>query len=102
MIVTVQVDGGFAFFPKLNAAKTVDTVTLPTEEKNHIEALVKKARIGNIPKILSEPPQHTADVQTFVLTVRDGDRVHQVRATEPVKDTALASLLNFVLKRSDE
>ncbi len=102
MIVTVQVDGGFAFFPKLNAPKTVDTERLPAEEKNRIETLVKEAHVWDISEVLSEPPRHAADVQTFVVTVRDGDRVREVRAAEPVTDAGLASLLDFLLKRSDE
>jgi hypothetical protein len=102
MIVTVQVDGGFAFFPKLNAAKTLDTATLSADEKTRLESLIKEACAENFSKVLGQSPRHAADVRTFVVTVRDGDKTHQMRVTEPVTDKVLSTLLNFLLKRSNE
>lgn len=100
MIIKIRRDGGLAYFPEMNAVKTLDTEALPENEKQYVEELIAKADLGRPPETFGARPKGAADMQMIVLTLLENGLVHQVRIFEPVKDQELSSLIDYLLNRS--
>lgn len=96
MVITLRVDGGFAFIPGLNATKTIDTALLPRAEAESLEKMLASTAFFALPSAVGLPPQGSADMQAFEITIEDGTRAHRVRVSEPVTDPGLEELLQFL------
>jgi hypothetical protein len=96
MRVEVRVEGGFAWFPGLNAPRVVETAKLPLHEARRVRRLVRAVDFFSQPaQIGMESCQ--PDCQTVTITVCDGDREHTVQAAEPALDAGLYALVEAVL-----
>jgi hypothetical protein len=97
MRIQIQRDGGFGYFPGLAMPVTVDTATLPPDEAELLERLVRQADIARLGASVAAPPVGAADIRSYTVTVDDGVLSESVTVTEPVADAALQSLIDRVL-----
>jgi emfourin len=97
MRIQIQRDGGFGYFPGLGMPVTVDTSTLPPDEAELLERLVRQADIAQHGASVAAPPAGAADIRSYTITVDDGVVSESVTVTEPVGDAALQSLIDRVL-----
>ena len=93
MRVSLQVDGGFAFFPGLNRSVSLDTAQIEPHQAAQIESLVQSANFFAQPSFLGTAAPGAADYRTYTLSVEDGQKVHVVRAQDPVQDQKLGELI---------
>jgi len=96
MIITVKIDGGFAYIPGLVKPITLDVSSLPADEAQKVLAMVQAANFFTLPATLNEPARGAADFQTYEITVQSGDCIHTVRAVEPIGNPVLEALVRRV------
>ena len=96
LAITLKAEGGLAYLPGLQRPTTLDTAHLPAADARTLEDLVRRADFFALPPAVGHPRPGAADVRTFEITVRDGDRTHTVRAVEPIEDPALDALIRRV------
>jgi hypothetical protein len=96
MIITLRVDGGFACIPGLSNDKIIDTTTLPQADAAKLEKMVEAAAVFALPKVVGVPPQGSADMLAYELSIEDGNRMHRLRVNEPIADHALENLIQFL------
>jgi hypothetical protein len=75
---------------------TLDSSSLDTADRAVLERLLQESRFTSLPPQVGAAPPGAADYRTFEITVEDQDRVHTVRAVEPIGDPALQRLVNFL------
>lgn len=96
LVITLKIEGGFAYVPGLNRPTTLDTAHLPGEQAHILEDLVRRADFFALPSTVGHPRPGSADVRTIEITVSNADRTHTVRAVEPVDNPALGALIQRV------
>lgn len=97
MLVKMKLEGGFAYLPGItNCVKTVDTDDLPKPEAQTLRRLVKSANFFDLPKQVGANPRRAVDSHRYTITVEDDDRVHTVKAVEPVEDRKLSMLVDYL------
>ena len=101
MTIEFSTSGGVAYFPGLAAPFKVDTADLPADRRSTVERLVEEANFFDQPADAPQPSRG-ADYQTYTITIKDGDRTHTVRLVDPIKDPALASLVQALQKLRTE
>jgi hypothetical protein len=90
--IEFRTSGGVAYFPGLAAPVTFNTADMPADARAKLERLVEDAHFFDQPSD-TPPPQRGADYQTHTITVKDGERTHTVRVSDPIKDPAMAALV---------
>lgn len=97
MLVKMKLEGGFAYLPGINnCVKTVDTDDLPKPQAQTLRRLVRSAHFFDLPKQVGTTPARAADSHRYTITVEDDDRVHTVKAAEPVEDLKLSLLVDYL------
>lgn len=102
MRIEFLTEGGVAQFPGLSRPVTIDSEQLTQREGAELKRLVEAADFFNLPASVGTPARGAADYRQYTLTIEEGARRHTVRATEPVDDTDLRSLLAFVRTQSNQ
>ncbi|MBM3941752.1 MAG: hypothetical protein FJ316_02290 [SAR202 cluster bacterium] len=100
MRVQFKMEGGVAFFPGLSRPTIFDTEQLSPGYAAELEQKVKAARFFDLPATVGAPGKGAADYRQYTVTVEDQDRSHTVRVVEPVADSALLALLDYLRARS--
>ena len=103
MRIGFQSEGGFGYFPGLDRPLTIDTSQLSPEKASTLEALVRAADFFGRPKTLGAADLGAADHRSYTLTVEDGGRSHAIRVSDPVNDSAIQALVDYLRleQRSD-
>jgi hypothetical protein len=94
--IELETEGGFAAFPGLDRPVTIDTATLPAEEAETVEGLVRDARFFARPEPEQAMPPGAADYRTYSITVEDGAQRRTLRVHDPITDAHLAALIAHV------
>jgi hypothetical protein len=97
--VQYQVDGGLAYLPGLRKPITIDPASLPEDDRRELDRLIDAARFFEQPARSAKPPRG-ADYQQHTLTIEAGDQRHTVQMADPIEDSALRELLEFVRSRA--
>lgn len=93
MEIVFKMDGGMAVFPGLSRPTVIDTEQLPPHDATTLEQLVNDANFFSLPTAPATYPK-AADVHTYTISVTDGERRHQVKMVDPVRDPACVALIN--------
>lgn len=96
MRVTFSRSGGLAYLPGLMRAVTLDSATLAPPEGATLERLVLESGFSGLPPQLGSAPAGAADYRTYEITLEDQGHRHTVRAIEPIEDSALRRLVQFL------
>jgi len=96
MRVELQTEGGIAFFPGLSRPVVVDSGDLPKEQASQLQRLIDSTRFFELPAAARSLPKGAADTRRYTITVQDGRRRRTVRLNDPVEDTQLQALIDFL------
>lgn len=84
MRLTFKMEGGLAAFPGLSQPVTIDTESLPPEERASVERLVESCHFFDQP---TSPSQSAgADRRRYTLAIEEDGRSHAVSVLDPVPD----------------
>lgn len=93
MKIIYQREGGVAYFPGLSQPFELDTSALPAGQAARLEDLCDIARVFERPQ--PAPPASAADVFSYILIVRRGQRERTLRLHDPL-DAELRALIAFI------
>ena len=96
MRVELQTDGGLAYFPGLNKPVVVDSSDLPKEQATKLQQLIDSAHFFELPAASRSLPKGAADIRRYTIKVEDGRRRRTVRLNDPIEDTHLQALIDFL------
>jgi hypothetical protein len=96
MRIEFSVEGGLAYFPGLSKPVALDAGRLAKDEAGRLRQLVEAARFFDLPENPQALERAGADCQYCILTVDDDGRKHTVRVAEPIRNPALADLVQAV------
>jgi emfourin len=96
MRVELQTEGGIAFFPGLNKPVVLNSSDLPKEQAAQLQRLLDSTHFFDLPAASRSLPKGAADMRRYTITVEDGQRRRTVRLNDPVDDTHLRALIDFV------
>jgi len=97
MEITIEVSGGFATFPRLNAPITIDTEKIAAPVADELKSALKKARFFDLPTSIGAEVPGSADIMTYTITARDENRSHTVRIIDPIIDPSVQHLVEQIL-----
>ena len=96
MRVELQTDGGIAYFPGLSKPVVVDSSDLPNEQAAQLRQLIDSTHFFELPAAARSIPKGAADTRSYTITVADGRRRRTVRLRDPIEDTHLQALIEFL------
>jgi hypothetical protein len=96
VVINFESGGGFAHFPGLSRQVRIDTDALAAEQADQLKGLVERARFFEQPAEVGAPPPGAADLRSYTITVRDGDRTHTVKTSDALEDPALRDLVEHL------
>ena len=96
MRIQLETDGGLALIPGLSRPLTVDTKNLEPADAAELSRLLEDAGFFARPASGGEAPPGAADGRRYTLSITDGARRHSVSFSDPVTDSHLAALRDFV------
>lgn len=96
MKITLEVSGGFAALPALNAPRSIDTATMASDRASEIESIVRSTGFFELPLRLDTTRRGAADHFIYTITIEDGGQVHTVELTDPVTDDRVMRLIDAV------
>src|SRR3954452_21933624 len=96
MRVELQTEGGIAFFPGLNKPVVLNSTDLPKAQADQLHELINSTRFFDLPAVSRSVPKGAADIRGYTITVEDGRRRRTVRLNDPVEDSQLQALINFL------
>jgi hypothetical protein len=96
MQITLEISGGFASTPGLNAPYTIDTSAIDPARASELESIVRDAHFFELPARLNTTNPNAADYFAYAIKIEDGDRVHTVGLTDPVSDEGLTRLIDIL------
>ena len=99
MRVELQVDGGVAYFPGLSRPVVVNSDDLPKEQAGQLQQLLDDARFFEQPAASRSVPKGAADMRRYTITAQDGRRNQTVRLVEPIEDSHLQALVDFLQRQ---
>jgi hypothetical protein len=100
--IEFKTEGGFAHFPGLSKPVVIDTDQLSQEESAKLEQLVHRARFFDLPGKVNAPRKGAADYYQYTITIQMGKQSHTIKLVDPVEDTNLNELINFLRKKTKE
>ena len=89
MIISFERSGGFA---GIRLFVERDTADLPEEKAKELEEIVEQTGFFDLPA-RSPTPSRGADYNTYLIRVQDGERNHEIKATDMSMPDGLAPLI---------
>jgi hypothetical protein len=96
MRVEMQIEGGIAYFPGLNKPVVMDSSDLPKEQADQFKQLMASTHFFDLPAASRSLPKGAADTRRYTITVEDGRRRRTVRLNDPVEDSQMQALIDFL------
>ena len=96
MRIELKQEGGFAALPGLNKPFTLDTNDLQAVQTRKMSDLVRACHFFDLPSAPTPPHPGAADYHSYTLTITDGKRRHTIVRSDPVSDTDVQALIDFV------
>lgn len=96
MKITIEISGGFAAIPKLNAPSTIDTGKIDAPLADELKSLLDQTSFFDQPKIIGTPIPGSADLMTYIVTVQADGQSHTVHITDPITDPSLQTLVDRI------
>jgi len=100
--IEFKTEGGFAHFPGVSKPVVIETDQLSQEVSAKLEQLVHKARFFDQPGKVNAPRKGAADYYQYTITIQMGKQSHTIKLVDPVEDTNLNELINFLRKKAKE
>jgi Emfourin len=94
--IRLEQSGGFAAIPGLTRPVEVDTAELSPDQTATLEALVHRTGILHGSLRSAVGPATGADLRDYTLTVEDQGLVRTVRLRDPLRDDAVAELIQHL------
>ena len=101
MRIEFQVEGGIAHFPGLSQPVTIDTAKLPKAEAAELRQLVDAAQFFDLPSS-ARSRRGAADYRQYTITIKEGDRRHTIRVSDPIEDQALQALVDYISRKASQ
>ncbi len=98
MKIELERKGGFTGIPR---KFSFDLDHLKAADREHLQAAVDDAGFFELPKMIPCPTAN-ADQFHYVITIRAGERVHVVQASEPDIPEALQNLIKEIIHQGRE
>jgi hypothetical protein len=96
MRMSVEIEGGLAYFPGLAQPIVLDTDNLPSEDAEELKRLVQATHFFELPRGGEQKSAPLgADYRRYTITIDDGLTHHSVQRIDPVTDPHLQDLLTF-------
>jgi hypothetical protein len=102
MRVQLETEGGIAYFPGLSRPVIVDSADLPSAQAAQLQQLIESADFFALPAAPTALRKGAADVRQYTITVEDGKRRHTVRLADPVENSDLQALIEFLQEQRDQ
>ena len=99
MRVELRTEGGIAFFPGLNKPIVLNSNDLSKAQAAKLQQLLDSTRFFELPAASRSVPKGAADMRRYTITVEDGRRRRTVRLVDPIEDTQLQALIEFLQER---
>ena len=99
MRVELQTEGGIAFFPGLNKPIVLNSNDLSKAQSDQLQQLLDSTHFFELPAASRSVPKGAADMRRYTITVEDGRRRRTVRLVDPIEDTHLQALIEFLQER---
>ena len=99
MRVELQTEGGIAFFPGLNKPIVLNSNDLSKAQSDQLQQLLDSTRFFELPAASRSVPKGAADMRRYTITIEDGRRRRTVRLVDPIEDTHLQALIEFLQKQ---
>jgi hypothetical protein len=99
MRVELKIEGGIAYFPGLSKPRALESDKLSKEDAAELERLANAAHFFDLPTRVGAVQEGAADYRQYIVTMAEGWRSHTVRLVDPIEDTQLQLLLEFVKSR---
>lgn len=96
MEIALEISGGFAAIPKLNMPVTIETDKIDAHLADELKSLLEQTSFFDQPETVGTTKPGSADLMTYIVTVRDGGRAHTVRITDPITDPSLQILIDRI------
>lgn len=96
MRVELQTEGGMAFFPGLSKPIVLNSSDLSKAQSAQLQQLLDSTHFFKLPAASRSLPKGAADMRRYTITVEDGRRRRTVRLVDPVEDTHLQALIEFL------
>jgi hypothetical protein len=96
MRIRFEEKGGVAFFPGLSEPATLDSDQLTDGEAEQLRQLTDAARFFTLRSRVGSPSPGAADYKEYSITIEADGKSNTVRLVDPVTDTNLGALLNFI------
>jgi hypothetical protein len=101
MRIELQTEGGMAFFPGLSKPIVLNSNDLSKAQSDQLQKLLVSARFFELPAASRSVPKGAADMRRYTITVEDGRRRRTVRLIDPIEDTQLQKLIEFLQKQRE-
>ena len=99
MRIQFQMEGGIAYFPRLNKPRTIESDHLPEQEADELKQLVNAAHFFALPAVVGSPASGAADYRQYTITIEYAGKQHTVHVTDPIEDSNLQSLVTNLKTR---
>jgi hypothetical protein len=96
MRVTFLSEGGIAHFPGLSKPYTIESATLPSAQAAELRQLIDSAHFFELTSRPLSARSSMPDARTYTIGVQEGRRRHTVRVAEPIADSELLALVEFL------
>ncbi|MEP7188352.1 MAG: protealysin inhibitor emfourin [Roseiflexaceae bacterium] len=96
MRVELQTEGGMAFFPGLNKPIVLNSRDLSKAQSDQLQQLLDSTGFFELPAASRSVPKGAADMRRYTITVEDGRRRRTVRLVDPIDNTHLQALIEFL------
>ena len=101
MRVQLKMEGGIAHFPGLSRPRVIESDRLSEEQAAELKRLVDAAQFFKAPAVVGKVRKGAADYRQYTVTIAEGRRSHTVRLTDPIEDTNLLALVDFIRARAN-
>jgi hypothetical protein len=100
MRVEFVTEGGVAYFPGLSRPVVVDSDDLPEADAGELRRLIDAADFFEQPALPRTLPKGAADLRQYTIGVQDGRRRHTIRLVDPIDDSHLQDLVDFLRRHA--
>lgn len=96
MEISFKRSGGVVHVPAFNQPLVVQSAQLPVDEAERLTHLVADADFFHLPHVFNLPARGAADCPTYTITIRDAERCHSVRCSDPIGNERLQTLVAYL------
>lgn len=96
MMITFEMNGGFAHIPNLSQPTIIDTAQINPKTATQLESLVRESHFFDRPIHADIVPKGAADYRTYTITVKDDLHARTIQFTDLAMDVNLERLVSCI------